>query len=111
MRVDRGFTLCGSTYHLRTMRADTIINAVALEYGIEPEEIKGSGRRQRIADARTMSVRLCSELITASPTELGRMFTRTHGTMIAALRQAENLLQTDRNFASTYYFILNQLKQ
>ncbi|HTN77732.1 MAG TPA: DnaA/Hda family protein [Pirellulaceae bacterium] len=83
-----------ATAHEPTARM--IIAAVAKQYRLKVSELRGSSRRQTIADARGVAMLLLRELTKQSYREIGKHFAdRDHTTVLHACQKTLSHLATD----------------
>ena len=68
-----------------------IQKAVCDYYDISMQDLNGKGREQHLAIARQVAVFLCRKLTDCSATEVGRIFNRTHATILHACKSIYGL--------------------
>jgi len=72
---------------------DCVVNAAAIESGIEPSTIVGRCRVPDIVDVRFIVYDICKKNGYFTLSKLGRMFGRNHGTIINGLKRTEERMQ------------------
>lgn len=78
------------------------MRAVCQVYNITPDDIYSQDRTQHILYARHTFNYLCRRVLGMSLTSVGRIINRDHSTIIHSVRQTQDLIEYDRNFARTY---------
>jgi len=87
---------------------DVILKAVAEEYHLSPNDLRGKKRNKNIVTPRHIAMYLAKEITEYSTTEIGQDFGgRDHSTVITACRKIEAQVQTDPGM----YSILETLKR
>ena len=86
-------SFAGSIAH-RT-RLLVLVNQVALEYDVSPEDLISGGRTKCLAEARHVLFFLARELTSLSYPELGRAFGRDHTTVLSAVHRVQANLVGD----------------
>lgn len=71
-----------------------LVDAVAAEFNVPSDAIRGRGRSARVAEARQVAMVLARDLFAASASEVGRMFGRDHGTVLWAAKAVANAMDT-----------------
>jgi chromosomal replication initiator protein len=74
------------------LRVDRIIMETELEFALAPGSIASHSRKHTVLFARNMAVYLSRSLTGLSYENLGLMFNRNHGSIIAAERTIEHLI-------------------
>ena len=92
-----------------TLTPRRILEVVAKAYGLRPEQLTGSGRRKHLTRARAIAMLLCRKYTDASYTAIGRLFSRSHATVIHAIQRMEMLLPKDPRLGAELGFIERQL--
>ena len=81
---------------------DVIIEETARYYSITPEDVKGQKRSKNIAMARHMAIYLVRTLTNLSLNDVGAHFEdRNHSTVLSSVKKIEDLIQADKDIAST----------
>lgn len=76
-------------------RVQGILDRVCVHYGVTPAQVFARSKLERFVWPRFVAVYLSSRLVGLSTTELGRIFSRDHGTIVHALRAARNRMETE----------------
>lgn len=76
----------------RGTTAETIQQAVARHYGLDPAVLVGKSRRQEVALARQVGMYLCREVLGTSYNDIGMHFGRDHSTVMHACNKISELL-------------------
>ena len=73
-----------------------ISRVVAEEFGLDTEQLRGSGRTAQVAWARQVAMFLCRQHTRASTSSIGSHFgDRTHSAVLYACRRAEEKMESD----------------
>ncbi len=76
---------------------EEILRRVAEHFGLQPEDLKGSGRRKEVVLPRQLAMYLVRELTRASLPEIGQFFGgRDHTTVLYAIQKVQELVESDR---------------
>lgn len=86
-----------------------VMRAVCQVYNITPDDIYSKNRTQHILYARHTFNYICRRTLTMSLESIGRIINRDHSTIIHSVKQTQDLIQYDRNFAKTYQQTLELL--
>lgn len=88
-----------------------IIQAVAEQYGIHPEDILGKKQQRPYALARQLAMHLCREKLQLSYVKIGDLFShRNHSTVMTSVRQIqEGLAAPDGELAAVWRRVVQQL--
>ena len=81
------FLPCGN------LTAETIINATAKLWGVDPKNLTERGRQQPDAFARQVAMYLCYNLTNLSLIKVGKVFVRNHGTVLHAIKRIEESME------------------
>jgi len=79
-----------------------VMRAVCQIYNITPDDIYSKNRTQHILYARHTFNYICRRTLRMSLESIGRIINRDHSTIIHSVRQTQDLIEYDRNFAKTY---------
>lgn len=71
---------------------ESIRDAVARHYGLEPAALQGKSRRQEVALARQVAMFLCREIVKTSFADIGAQFGRDHSTVMHACAKIGELV-------------------
>jgi chromosomal replication initiator protein len=73
-----------------------ILAKVAKHFGVDPEAVRGKGRRKELVGPRQVAMYLIRELTTHSFPEIGRFFTdRDHSTVMYAVQKVTEAIEED----------------
>lgn len=76
-----------------------ITRAVAMEFGLAPEELTSQARARSVAWPRHIAMYLAQERTHHNVSEIARRFNRTPWTGTHAIDHAREMIATDRNMA------------
>ena len=82
-----------------THRAGLVANAVALEFGVDAEDLTRSGSKRggrTLVMARQIAIYLCRTVFNISAARVARVFNRHHSTVVHACEQIENYREDPR---------------
>ena len=79
-----------------------VMRAICQIYNITPDDIYSKNRTQHILYARHTFNYICRRTLRMSLESIGRIINRDHSTIIHSVRQTQDLIEYDRNFAKTY---------
>jgi chromosomal replication initiation ATPase DnaA len=85
------------------------MRCVCQVYDITPDDIYSHIRKQHILYGRHTFNYICRKTIGMSLDSIGRIINRDHSTIIHSVRQTQDLIEYDRNFAKTYQQTLELL--
>lgn len=85
------------------------IRSVCQIYDITPDDIYSHNRQQHIVYARHTFNYICRKTLRMSFESIARIINRDHSTVIHSVRQTQDLIEYDRQFASTYKQIIELL--
>ena len=85
------------------------MRVVCQVYQITPDDIYSRIRKQHILYARHTFNYVCRKTLGMSLDSIGRIINRDHSTIIHSVRQTQDLIDYDRNFAKTYQQTLELL--
>jgi len=95
-----------------TLTMETVVEKVAQEFALKPEELYSSWRTQRISLPRQVAIYLGRELLGWSYAELARHFGRKdHSSAIFACKKVGALLKKDSTLEDIVLHLRNQLKR
>lgn len=77
-----------------------IIGIVATHYNFAPAMLQAPERTRDVATARHVAMWLCRQLTGVSLMAIGRAFQRDHGTVLQAIRNVVNRVDTEPVFAA-----------
>ena len=91
---------------------DIIIRAVAGDFGLTPNDLKGKKRSQNIAFARQLAMYIGREMTEYSTTELGQDFGgKDHTTVMYSISKIKNKLLTDPTLETRIESIKRSIKE
>ena len=80
---------------------NAIINTVARNFSVSPNDITGKSRDKKITQARHIAIMLCRELLGLSLPQVGRLFgNRDHSSVIHSIRKINQLQDSDKHMHS-----------
>ena len=79
-----------------TRSVNEILDATALEFELDPKELKGKSKRRPIALARQVAMYLSRELTEYTPEQIGTAFARDRTTVNHAVKQINAALKDDQ---------------
>ncbi len=95
-----------------TLTMETIVDKVAEEFALKPEELYSSRRTQRISLPRQVALYLGRQLLGWSYGELSRHFGRKdHSSAIFACKKVAALLKKDSTLEQIVFHLRNELKR
>ena len=84
-----------------SLSVEQVLDAVCGHFGLTPEQVLSSGRRQDLVFARQVAMFLCRRHLGLSFPELGRAFGgRDHSTALYSCRKIEQLQKDDKSIKS-----------
>lgn len=93
------------------MAHSRIFLAIVREYNAKDDYVLGGGRRQPDAEARQMAMYMMHRELGYTLTEIGRLFSRTHATVVHAIQRIDGLLAVDKNTKQHYDNIIKELNE
>lgn len=79
-----------------TLTMEDVLAKVAQHFGVDPEALKGKGRRKELVVPRQVAMYLIRELTTHSFPEIGRFFSdRDHSTVMYAVQKVAEAIEED----------------
>jgi len=76
------------------LTAETITNATAKLWGLNPKNLTGKGRQQPDAFVRQVAMYLCYDLTTLSLAKVGMFFSnRNHATVLHAIKRIKQAME------------------
>ena len=79
--------------------ANKIIDTISAQFLVPRLGLMSPRRNRYLAEARFACYFLCREVTKLSYTQIGRVFSRDHTTILGGVRRAENLISTNAKFA------------
>lgn len=76
-------------------RTNRVLLAISEEYGVAVADIYGQSRQSGISEARQMCIMILYRRLRLSVSEIGRLLSRRHSTVIYSLRRIEALVEVD----------------
>lgn len=77
-----------------------VLESVCSYFQVTPAKIQGDFRQSEIVHARWVAIYLCDKITNRSQAEIGRFFKKDHASIINALRQVHDALETDHVLSS-----------
>ncbi len=96
-------------YRQKNITMEIIITAVSDLFGVSMGDIRGKRRPQRIVRARHAINLLARKLTKTSLKAIGAAMSRDHTTVMASVRRAEALAESDEDFADKISILLEEL--
>ena len=87
-----------------------VLRAVASQYNIPPEAVRGSGRVREVVVPRQVAMYLIRELTGHSLPEIGSFFLRDHSTVMHGIAKVTELLGKDSELTETVAFLKRRLQ-
>ena len=95
LRVDRSAAIAAAHSGSLTPAA-AIVQAVAREWNVSPDDLTGGGRTRTVVVPRQVAMYFCRELVGMAFTEIGRVFGgRDHSTVMHNIERAATALNDD----------------
>jgi chromosomal replication initiation ATPase DnaA len=112
-RINNQVDLTGIT-PTHTKHMEIIVDVVCTKFGVPQRMIYSRDRHEAVARARQVCMVLGRERLKLSSPQIGKMFRRDHGTVLAAEKTIANLVETNavfrRDFAEVIASIERELK-
>lgn len=89
---------------------DSIMSVTAKYFNVEPADIKGSARNQKVSLARQLSIYLCRELTNQSFENIGDFFNKKHTTAMYSHEQIKQKIKSDNECSMAVREIKQALK-
>lgn len=89
---------------------DSIIEVTSKYFEVNINDIKGTARSQKVANARQIAIYLCRELTNQSFVNIGAAFNKKHTTIMYAHEQVKTKLNTQKELSSAIREIKQALK-
>ncbi len=90
---------------------EQVVAAVAAHFGLQPHDLTGKDRRQRINEARQVAMWLCRELTSASLPQIGELFGgRSHTTVLHGCNKIGEDMDVDPALERTIRMIYDSLR-
>jgi chromosomal replication initiator protein len=96
---------------LKKVSIDEIQKKVAKHFGISISEIKSRKRTKVILKTRQIAIYLASQLSVASYVEIGKLFNRTHSTVIHSIKTIKKEINNSRSFKEEVNYIKAFIEQ
>ena len=90
---------------------DRIFELVSSRYGVSREEICGKRRNDNIAKARHMCIYIIRRLTERSLSDIGKIFSRDHTTVISSIRYIEGQIESVPGAESEVNDLISDIKQ
>lgn len=94
----------------RTLTPQIVLENVAKYFNLSEAEILGTGRSQKVANARQIAMYLAKELTNVNLVALGQFFEKKHSTIIYANDKVKTEMLTDRVLAATVQDVKNLIE-
>ena len=88
-------SLIGEKHSASTLSPEKIVSTVADFYNLSSAQILGKMRLAQIALARHISMYLCRDLLAMNYSEVAKVFSKDHTSVMNAISKVEYLLKTD----------------
>lgn len=75
-------------------KIEKIFDLISRKYGVPEEEIRGKKRNDNIAKARHMCIYLIRQLTDLSLSDIGKLFSRDHATVISSIKYVEGQISS-----------------
>lgn len=87
----------------KVITCEAILQSVVNIFGVDMKSINSKSRKREIAQARQAAMALCKRYTTQSVSRIGQVVgNRDHATVLHALKNVEDLLETDKDFREKY---------
>ena len=96
--LDLAKTVVGNAIKItrRQLNFEIIAREVSTYYGIEPDSLFTKSRKREISDARQMAMYLAKKLVNMPLTAIGHHVSRSHATVIYAIKNIDERLAVER---------------
>lgn len=95
----------------KVITCEAILQQVVAAFSIDMKSINSKSRKREIVWARQAAMSLCKKYTTQSVSRIGQVVGgRDHATVLHALKNVEDLLQTEPEFKSMYDQVENRLQ-
>lgn len=95
----------------KTITLETIVDEVASYYNISPKDIKGSGRAQKIAEARQVAIYISRDLTKQSFPQIGEYFEKKHTTVLYSYEKVKDELGYNNALATVVSAITQKINE
>lgn len=93
------------------MTVEKIIQAVCEVYTVSPEDVRGTGKKQEVANARKMAMYIIKDICGMTMKDIGKEFSgRDHSTVVYAVSNVEQKMKTDSYYRETVQDIIKNIK-
>ncbi|NMA69880.1 MAG: chromosomal replication initiator DnaA [Desulfitobacterium sp.] len=89
------------------IKPENIVEQVGKIYQLDPQEIYGSSRRQRISEGRQLAIFLIRELCKLSYPAIGQIMNRSHSSILKTCQKFEEKLKDNPQLNKHYGDLLN----
>ena len=87
----------------KVITCEAILQAVTSTFGVDMKSINSKSRKREIVLARQAAMSLCKKFTTVSVSRIGQVIgNRDHATVLHALKNVEDLMNTDQQFREKY---------
>ena len=94
----------------KVITCENILNLVIGTFGVDMKSINSKSRKREIVLARQAAMHLCKKFTTQSVSRIGMIVGgRDHATVLHALKNVEDLLETDADFKKKYETVETEL--
>jgi len=93
----------------KNITINTVIEATAEGFNLNPEEVRSKKRTQNIALSRQVAMYLCRMLTDYSLPKIGEEFGRDHTTVLHAFKKIEEMISADNDFKNRIELIKNNI--
>lgn len=96
--------------HKGSLSPEKIISTTASYYNLAPSQLTSKVRINQITFARQIAIYLCRELLDIPFSQIGKIFSRDHSTIMSSVQKVENLLKDDNQTIHAINQLKDQLK-
>ena len=96
--------------HKESLSPEKIISTTASYYNLAPSQLTSKVRINQITFARQIAIYLCRELLDIPFSQIGKIFSRDHSTIMSSVQKVENLLKDDNQTIHAINQLKDQLK-
>lgn len=89
---------------------DRIFRAVSRRTDVTPEEMRGKKRNDNIAKARHMCIYLIRQMTELSLSDIGKIFSRDHATVIASIKYIEGQIESVAGTESEVSALMSEIR-
>lgn len=95
----------------KVITCEAILQQVIATFGIDMKSINSKSRKREIVWARQAAMSLCKKYTTQSVSRIGQVIgNRDHATVLHALKNVDDLLETEVEFREKYNKVETQLQ-